>query len=84
MYRAMGSGAFYMPYYYPKIEDDFENEVHLVWWKTKDELFEMIDKYLHSDDRQIIAAVGNKLVESKHRWKNRVKDLKKIIGYKND
>jgi spore maturation protein CgeB len=83
MFRAMGSGAFYMPHWYPDIDMDFENKYHLVWWKSLQQLLSLIDYYLENDgDRKRISMQGNKLVESKHRWINRMSDLKSMLELK--
>ena len=82
LYRAMGSGAFYLTRHYPGIELDFERGIHLDWWKDLDELKEKVDYYLEHDDvRQRIAREGSELVHGKHTWLDRAAELSAIIGW---
>jgi len=82
LFRAMGSGAFYLAHYYPGIEKDFERGVHLDWWHDLDELCVKLDYYLeHDDERHKIAAAGSELVHTRHTWLDRMAELRKILGW---
>ena len=82
LFRAMGSGAFYLAHYYPGIEKDFERGVHLDWWYDLDELSAKVDYYLeHDEERCRIAAAGSELVHTHHTWLDRMKELRKILGW---
>ena len=82
LFRAMGSGAFYLAHYYPGIEKDFERGVHLDWWHNHRELGTKIDYYLeHDDERRKIAAAGSELVHTRHTWLDRMAELRKVLGW---
>ena len=82
MYRAMGSGAFYLTKYYKNIEDEFNIGVDLDVWNDINELIEKIDYYLSNPSKiKAIADSGNKKVELEHRWQNRMSNLKEIVGW---
>jgi spore maturation protein CgeB len=82
LFRAMGSGAFYLAHHYPGIEKDFGQLVHLDWWHDLDELAVKIDYYLeHDEERQRIARAGSELVHTRHTWLDRMLELRKILGW---
>lgn len=74
MFRAMGSGAFYLSSYFPGIENMFQREVHLDWWEDFGQLKSLIDFYLSEDaEREAIAEIGSNFVRENHRWADRIK-----------
>lgn len=76
LYRAMGSGAFFLTSYFPDMEDTFEEGVHLASYKTKEELKEKIDYYLEDMiKRKEVALAGCIRVRSFHRWSDRFKQV---------
>lgn len=76
LFRAMGSGAFYLTSYFPDMEDTFRQGIHLASYQTKEELKDKIDYYLaNSVERNIIAKGGAVLVRSFHRWQDRLKQM---------
>jgi len=76
LYRAMGSGAFYLTSYFPDMEDTFKDGIHLDSYQTKQELKDKIDYYLsHDAKRQEIAESGALFVRSYHRWQDRFKQV---------
>ena len=82
LHRAMGSGAFYLPQWYPGIELEFEQGVHLDWWQDVGELEEKVKYYLENKSiRQRIAFQGSECVHEKHTWLDRVYELRRIIGW---
>lgn len=82
LYRAMGSGAFYLTKWYPGIEKDFADGVHLDYWNTLDQLEEKIEYYLaNREERQEIAHTGSELVHAEHTWLDRIYRLTRIIGW---
>lgn len=82
MFRIMGSGAFCLSYEYKDIGLDFKENTHIGVWRSVDNLIDSINLYLNNDaKRNEIAKNGNKLVESSHRWINRINDLIKIIRW---
>lgn len=79
MFRIMGSGAMCLTKWYPGIETDFVDGLHLKVWRDFDELKKLIDYYLeHEDERKIIAEAGNKYVNETSTWKIR---MSSIINY---
>jgi hypothetical protein len=81
LFRAMGSGAFYLTKWYPDIEKDFIPGVHLDVWHTLSELEEKIRFYLaHPELRNKIAAAGCKLVHNRDTWAHRMATLRKFIS----
>jgi len=83
IFRMMGTGAFCLTKWYPKIEEDFIDGVHLRVWKTFEELSSMVDYYLapqNQAERRGIAEAGQYLVSTKHTWETRLDDLTKIIN----
>jgi spore maturation protein CgeB len=82
IFRAMGTGAFYLVKKYPEIEFDFEDKKHLVCWNTLDELVELTNYYLqHEDERKEIAKQGQLLVSQNHTWEKRIHEMLNIIGW---
>lgn len=82
LFRAMGSGAFYLTKWYPDIEVDFTPGVHLETWKTLEELQEKINFYLRNEDaRKKIAVAGCELVHSRDTWAHRMEELKTLIEW---
>jgi len=80
LFRAMGSGCFYLTKWFPDIETMFENHKHLVWWHDIDELLEQIGYYLtHDNKREKIAAAGCELVHKQHTWQNRIEELMCLV-----
>ena len=82
VFRIMGSGAFCLTRWYPGIEKDFIDGVHLKTFRTTDEMFQLIDYYLKNEtERMTIAEAGCELVHSKFRWLNNVPLIKQIASF---
>jgi glycosyltransferase involved in cell wall biosynthesis len=82
LFRAMGSGAFYLARYYPGCEEDFLPEYHLDYWHTLDELYEKVDYYLERPViREVIAKRGCEHVHANHTWLDRAQQLEEMIGW---
>lgn len=78
--RLMGSGAFCLCKWYPGIDKDFEDGVHLRVWKTLDDLKDLIDYYLKHDDERIrIANNGCELVRNNYTWNDMVDRIKRFV-----
>jgi spore maturation protein CgeB len=76
MFRIMGSGGFCLTKWYPGIEKDFTDGVHVRVWKDLDELQTLVDYYLENEDERLaIASAGNKYVSEKLTWENRIKSI---------
>lgn len=79
MFRLMGSGAFCLTKWYPNIEKDFEDGVHLRVWKTLDELNELIDYYMaHPEEREQIAKAGQQHVLATCTWEKRINQFRNM------
>jgi|GEM_PF-2256684 len=82
LFRAMGSGAFYVTHDYPGIEEEFKRGIHLETWSDYDDLVRKIDYYLEHDSiRQRIAREGSELVHEKYTWLDRIAELQALIGW---
>jgi GR25 family glycosyltransferase involved in LPS biosynthesis len=76
MFRIMGSGAFCLSKWYPGIEKDFKDGVHLRVWKDFNELKTLIDYYLiNTEERESIAKVGQEYVSSTSTWEIKTKTI---------
>lgn len=82
LFRAMGSGAFYLTKWYPGVEADYGRGFHLDWWHDFEELEERIDFYLESTiARECVASTGSELVHTRHTWLDRIYQLTELIGW---
>ena len=80
IFRIMGSGAFCLTKWYPGIEIDFKDGVHLKVWKDFEELKKLINYYLiHEEERKQIAAAGCQYVRTYCTWDQRMLELKQLI-----
>ncbi len=76
-YRIMGAGGFLLTNHVEGIEDWFEIGKMCDTYKSIEECLEKIGYYLkHEDKRRNIAAYGQKVVNEKHKFSDR---LKKVI-----
>lgn len=76
VYLTLGCGGFFLTAYVPGLENEFENHKHLVWWKTFDELHELIKHYLPREGkRRMIALEGYRLVHREHTYDRRIQAL---------
>jgi hypothetical protein len=73
---ALGCGACYVTKKFKGIELLAENRKHLLWFETKEELFEIIDYYLsHDSEREKIRQAAEKLAMEKHTYESRIRDI---------
>ena len=80
MLRIMGCSTLCLAKWYPGIEKDFIDGVHLVVWKTIPDLIEKIKYYLeHPEEAFVIGRGGYQQVIAEHTWKNRIDHLEYII-----
>ncbi len=76
----MGTGALCMTKHYKGIEQEFQNGVHLITWKTFAELESLIKYYLDNEtQRKKIAENGRNLAREHYTWRNRINQLKDIV-----
>lgn len=83
---AIGCGAFYLCEWFPGIEELAKNHFHVVWFKTEEELFSLVDYYLkHDKEREFIQKNAQELAHSKHTYTHRIQNIFDIIeGKAND
>lgn len=73
----MATGTFCFAHYCEGLELDFQDKKHLVYWRTADELISLIKEYKNKDDIvNQIAYDGMTQVWVKHRWQNRINQIK--------
>ena len=82
LFRILGTGkAICLAKWYPRIEEDFEDGVHLRYWKTIDELKDLINYYLdpaNEQERVSIALQGHILAKEKFTFNNMAENVIKI------
>ena len=79
----LGCGTCMMFQYFPGIERMVLNHVHMVWWKTVNELKDNIKYYLnHPVERNIIRKNAELLGHEKHTYVNRINNILDIIDNK--
>lgn len=80
--RLMGSGGMCLAQWYPGIDKDFVDGVHLRTWNSFDELDSLIDYYTddsNRDERNRIALSGCELVHKNYTWGHMVDKLETLI-----
>ena len=81
MWKAMASGALYIPYYFNGIEKSFVHHEHLAWWKRLPELYTFIDYYLAREaDREKVSKAGMKKVIMEHSWTSRIETALRLLN----
>lgn len=82
IFRIMGSGAFCLTRWYPGIEKDFAEGLHLRTFKNLDEMIYLINYYLKYDaEREGIAEAGCKLVHEKFTWMSNKRLIEQIARF---
>jgi len=82
IFRIMGSGAFCLTRWYPGIEKDFTDGVHLRVFRSIDEMLSLVDYYLKNDvERAAIADAGCELIHSKFKWQDNIQLIKQIASF---
>jgi hypothetical protein len=80
MWKAMGSGAFYLCSCLSGLEDWFKLGVHLDCWNTILDLLSKINYYLaRPRKREQIASAGRAEVRKNHTWEARIRQLLEIV-----
>ena len=81
VFNSMASGVFFLTRYFEGLEDVFENEKHLAWFRTIPEAVELAGRYLRDDEgRERIAAAGLKETVARHTWDRRIKMMLEYAG----
>lgn len=85
MFVAMSCGAFYLCQWFPGIEKIVKNHHHVVWFKSENELYELIEYFLHdAGKRESIGYNAAELANDKHTHKHRIQNMLDIIDGKTD
>ena len=80
LYNILASGGFCFSLYFPGIDRLFENNKHLVWFKTVGELCGLMDYYYENPEEYcMIKEAGWRLFEEKHTASARVKNMLDIM-----
>ena len=76
----MGTGSFLISEYCQDLERFFKKGVHLEWFKTPDDLLDLVNYYLRKDIlREKIANQGFKYVIENFTWENIMDKIMTII-----
>lgn len=83
VFEIMGAGGFQLVDYKKKLEELFNVEKEMVYYKNEDDLLEKVGYYIENEDeRKKIAERGMDAVKKKHTYKHRAQvildDIKKI------
>lgn len=79
-WRIIATGSLALLRWFPGIEEIFQKEVHCDWWKTFDELKNLIDYYLSDEkERKAVAEIGMNFVRENHTWKDRVCKIQEAL-----
>lgn len=83
LWNSMACG-FHLTYYFSGIEEMFKNHKHLVWFKTLEEMDQLVEYYLKNDSkRKEIYENGRRLLDKSHTYTARAKEIKNIYeGWK--
>ncbi len=81
VFNVLGAGGFYCTVYTKGMETVFENGKHLVWGKTVEETVALAKYYqTHQPEARKIAEQGFELVQSKHLYKHRLKEMLSVLS----
>lgn len=76
VYLTLACGGFFLTAYVEGLEAEFKNHTHLVWWRSFDELHDMIKYYLPREaERRAIALEGYRLVQREHTYDKRIQRM---------
>ena len=76
----LGAGGFCITNYQAELPMYFVNGEDLVWFKSRGELFRLIDYYLeHEDERRRIAENGYRKVKEFHDYKSRMDEIAEYV-----
>ncbi len=82
---ALGCGACYITKRFKGIELLSDNRKHLLWFDTKEELFDILDYYLRRDsERTKIRENAERLALEKHTFLHRMRNIFDILEGKTD
>ncbi len=80
IFEVLGTGSFLLTNWIPTLSELFEDNKHLVTYKTLDEMVEKAKYYLeHDDEREKIAEAGYNEAINKHTYAHRLNKILEII-----
>jgi len=75
-YLTLASGGLFLTQYVRGMEEHFEHDRHLLWWKDIDECLELIRRYgALADDRERIRREGYAHVHAHHSYEERCREF---------
>lgn len=81
-FEVLGCGGFYLTQWTPAVENFFKNHYHLVWTKSSEETFSLVNWYLnHPEEREKIARRGQEEVYRKHNYHVRILEVLSQTGW---
>jgi hypothetical protein len=79
--RILGCGVMCFSKYFPRCEEDFQDEYHLKFWETPEDLFKQIDHYTPKvAEPAIIGNHGNKLARENYTFEKMVLNIENIFN----
>ena len=80
LFLTLACKGFHLTHYVPRMEELFEDGVHLAWFHDQDDCLEKIAHYLgNEDERLAIADAGFELAMARHRYEDRVDEILSIL-----
>ncbi len=80
VYLTLGSGGFLLTHYVNGLEKEFQDGVHLAWWKDYKELKDKIEYYLsRPEERKKIAHTGYLEVQENHNYDKRIERFLSVV-----
>ena len=80
IYDILGAGGFALTNFQAELPMFFENEKHLVWYYSNEDLYEKVDYYLkHDSERNRIATSGRDFVRTNCSYENRISEMLEVI-----
>ena len=83
IFEIPGCKGFLLTEYADNLEDYYQDEKDIVWFKNVKELIEKIEYYLnHEKEREAIAKAGYERTLEEHTYENRFNEIFKIMDFK--
>lgn len=80
IYDILGAGGFCLTNFQAELPMFFENEKHMVWYYSNEDLYEKVDYYLrHDDERNRIAQSGREFVRENCGYEARIEEILEVI-----
>ena len=80
IYDILGAGGFCLTNFQAELPMFFENEKHLVWYYSNEDLYEKVNYYLkHENERERIATAGCEFVKEYCGYEKRIEEMLKLV-----